>query len=100
MLCAATMPPDKLCRDNAKLQQQTAIINAETEAQKKIIDSKAEATKREQEGYTYKMWIEDEDSIRQKLNLIKKYNLTGAAFWQKGFEKDDIWQIVKSQIME
>ena len=46
------------------------------------------------------MWIEDEDSIRQKLNLIKKYNLTGAAFWQKGFEKDDIWQIVKSQIME
>ena len=49
---------------------------------------------------TYKMWIEDEDSIRQKLNLIKKYNLTGAAFWQKGFEKDDIWQIVKSQIME
>ena len=49
---------------------------------------------------TYKMGIEDEDSIRQKLNLIKKYNLTGAAFWQKGFEKDDIWQIVKSQIME
>ena len=49
---------------------------------------------------TYKMWIEDEDSIKQKLNLIKKYNLTGAAFWQKGFEKDDIWQIVKSQIME
>ena len=25
---------------------------------------------------TYKMWIEDEDSVRQKLNLIKKYNLT------------------------
>ena len=32
--------------------------------------------------------------------VLKKYNLTGAAFWQKGFEKDDIWQIVKSQIME
>ena len=38
-----------------------------------------------------------EDKI---FSTIKKYNLIGAAFWQKGFEKDDIWQIVKSQIME
>ena len=36
-----------------KEQQQTEIINAETEAQKKVIDSKAKAKKRLQEGYTY-----------------------------------------------
>ena len=37
----------------AKLQQRTAVINAETEAQKTVIASKAMATKRTQEGYTY-----------------------------------------------
>ena len=37
----------------AKLRQQTAVIDAETAAQRKIIASKAEAARREQEGYTY-----------------------------------------------
>jgi len=37
----------------AKLKQQTEIINAETEAKKTIIESQAIATKRAQEGYTY-----------------------------------------------
>lgn len=37
----------------AKLQQQTELIRAQTEAQKIIIDSQANATKRVQEGYTY-----------------------------------------------
>ena len=29
----------------------------------------------EQEGYTYKMWIEDEKSIQAKLSLMQQYNL-------------------------
>lgn len=37
----------------AKLRQQTAVIDAETEAQKTVIASQAMATKRAQEGYTY-----------------------------------------------
>ncbi|MDV4150283.1 SPFH domain-containing protein [Clostridium sp. AL.422] len=37
----------------AKLQQRTAVIHAETESQKTVIASKAMATKRIQEGYTY-----------------------------------------------
>ena len=37
----------------AKLQQQTNIIYAHTEAQKIVIDSQAQATKRAQEGYSY-----------------------------------------------
>lgn len=49
---------------------------------------------------TYKMWIEDSASITQKLNLIDKYKLAGAAFWQKGFEDESIWNIIKEKIME
>ena len=37
----------------AKIQQQTAIIDAETQAQRTVIESQAIATKRQQEGYTY-----------------------------------------------
>ncbi len=37
----------------AKIRQQTAVIDAETEAQKAVIASQAMATKRQQEGYTY-----------------------------------------------
>lgn len=52
-----------------------------------------------QDNATYKMWIEDEKSISQKLNLIEKYNLAGAAFWQKGFEDESIWNVIKQKLM-
>ena len=49
-------------------------------------------------GYTYKMWLEDEDSIKCKIDLVKKYNLSGVAFWQKGIELDTIWEVVKKNL--
>lgn len=52
----------------------------------------------EQSGYTYKMWIEDEESIKAKFDIMHKYNLAGAAYWQKDFESADIWNIVKEEI--
>lgn len=52
----------------------------------------------EQSGYTYKMWIEDEESIKAKFDIMNKYNLAGAAYWQKDFESANIWNIVKEEI--
>lgn len=43
----------------------------------------------------YQMWIEDEKSIREKLNLINQYELVGGAFWAKDRETDSIWSIAK-----
>ncbi len=43
----------------------------------------------------YQMWIEDEKSIREKLNLINQYELAGGAFWAKDRETEDIWKIAK-----
>lgn len=51
-----------------------------------------------QNGATYKMWIEDEKSIEAKLDLITKYNLAGAAFWEKDMETDSIWDLVSSKL--
>ena len=52
----------------------------------------------EKNGATYKMWIEDERSLNAKFDIMDKYNLAGAGYWQKGFEDDSIWNLVKQRI--
>ena len=49
-------------------------------------------------GNTYKMWIEDERSIKEKLSLISEFELAGAAFWSKGRESDKIWSTIKENL--
>ena len=46
------------------------------------------------DGNTYKMWLEEEKSLSQKLELVKKQKLAGASFWKLGFEKDSIWDTI------
>ncbi len=46
----------------------------------------------------YKMWIEDEDSISAKLDLVNKYDLAGAGFWEKDRENEDVWDIVAEKL--
>lgn len=41
---------------------------------------------------TYKVWMEDENSIKLRMDLVKKHNLAGAAFWRKGFERPEVWE--------
>lgn len=50
------------------------------------------------DNVTYKMWIEDENSISYKLDLVNKYNLAGAGFWEKDREKEIIWDIVAQKL--
>lgn len=52
----------------------------------------------DQNGYTYKMWVEDEESFNEKMKLINKYDLAGAGYWRKGFEDSSIWNIVKENL--
>lgn len=51
-----------------------------------------------QNGAVYKMWIEDLKSISAKLDLINKYKLAGAAYWEKDRESPEIWDIVKEKL--
>ena len=53
----------------------------------------------EEDGKTYKMWIENEKSVGEKINLANQYNLAGIAFWEKDRESnDEFWTIVKEQL--
>ena len=45
-----------------------------------------------------KMWIEDETSISNKLDIINKYNLRGAGFWELGRESSDFWNVVVDKL--
>lgn len=52
----------------------------------------------EENGTTYKMWLEEEKSIQAKFALMKQYNLAGAAYWAKDREKSNIWDIIAEEI--
>lgn len=52
----------------------------------------------EQDGKTYKMWIEDETSLKRKVSLVKQYNLAGVASWEKDRESDNIWKVIKQEL--
>lgn len=43
----------------------------------------------------YQVWLEDEDSIRVKLNIMDKYGIGGVAAWKLGFEVDSIWDVIE-----
>ncbi len=47
---------------------------------------------------TKQIWIEDEDSLKAKLSLIKENNLGGVASWEKDMEKDDVWDLINNEI--
>ncbi|MGC4018785.1 MAG: glycosyl hydrolase family 18 protein [Muricomes sp.] len=46
------------------------------------------------DGGTYKIWLEDSESIEEKLRLIKDNDLAGVAEWRLGWENSSIWDII------
>ena len=52
----------------------------------------------EKNGTIYKMWIEDENSIKEKLSLIKEKDLQGAGFWAKDYEIESIWKTIQESL--
>lgn len=52
----------------------------------------------EKEGCTYQIWIEDNDSIAAKVQLVPKYGLAGVAAWKLGFENSEIWSTITNNL--
>ena len=48
--------------------------------------------------YTKKIWIEDEKSLTEKINLIRNNNLAGVASWENGMETDNFWTFLKESL--
>ena len=52
----------------------------------------------EEDGLIHKMWIEDENSIGEKLNLVEKYKLAGAAYWTKDRESEEVLDVISEKL--
>ncbi len=48
----------------------------------------------EYEGSTYQIWLEEEQSIEEKMTLIREYGLAGVASWRLGYERSSIWDVI------
>mgnify|MGYP002545321788 FL=1 len=40
------------------------------------------------------IWLEDETSVKARLELMNKYEIAGAGYWKLGLESDDIWNTI------
>jgi len=90
--------------DRAKNIKNYSIDNA-----KKLIEEKNAAIKWDvesgqyiatyfEDGNEYKMWLEDEKSLAEKVELVKKYNLKGICMWELNWGNDDIWSAIEQAI--
>lgn len=52
----------------------------------------------EEKNTTKKMWVEDLESIRAKIELITKYNLAGSAAWEKDREDPEVWSVINQEL--
>jgi spore germination protein YaaH len=47
---------------------------------------------------TVKIWIEDELSMKKRIELVRTYDLAGVASWSRGQEKTEIWPLIKETL--
>lgn len=51
-----------------------------------------------EDGRTNMIWVEDDESIREKLSLVQEYELAGAAYWEKDRETDSVWSVISEML--
>jgi spore germination protein YaaH len=45
-----------------------------------------------------RIWLEDETSVKARIELVKKYDLAGVASWRRGYETPNIWNVIQSSL--
>ena len=48
----------------------------------------------EADGGTYRIWLEDEKSLEEKLKVIRENSLAGVAEWSLGMESSGVWDLI------
>ena len=44
----------------------------------------------------YQIWLEENESIQVKLNVMDANNIAGVAEWKLGFENASVWDIIET----
>ena len=57
-------------------------------------------TEYEEDGALYRIWIENDISIEEKMKLIQENDLAGVAEWKLGFQKNTVWDVIHKYLTE
>ncbi len=49
-------------------------------------------------GATYRIWLEEETSLKKKLEVVNKQGAAGVAFWKLGFERAATWSTIEGEL--
>lgn len=52
------------------------------------------------DGTSYEIWMEDAESLREKLAVMNKYGVAGVAQWKLGLETSDVWAVIEEYMNE
>ncbi|MEF3302940.1 glycosyl hydrolase family 18 protein [Paenibacillus sp. GYB003] len=48
-------------------------------------------------GYRYVFWLENEETVKARVDIAAKYDLAGIAAWRLGYETTDVWNAILQQ---
>lgn len=88
------------------LDETTSVSLGMADAQKRIKNAGVTAVWQDSNGcyyakwsqdnnVTFEIWLENNRSIKEKLEVMKSHRLAGCAFWKLGYEKKKIWKTVE-----
>lgn len=46
----------------------------------------------------YQLWVEDEDSIMAKLNVMRAKDIAGVAVWRLGYGTPEVWEMISAYV--
>lgn len=49
-------------------------------------------------GSKYQIWVENEDSIMLKLNVMRARDIAGVAVWRLGYGNKDVWEAISAYL--
>ncbi len=84
----------ELSSEAVSMAEARSRINANEAAISWLEDCGQNYSQYENGGITYKVWLEDAQSLEKKLDVMKENELAGAAFWKAGMETADVWETI------
>lgn len=51
-----------------------------------------------EDGKLNRIWMEDEVSMKARVDLVNKYQLAGIASWRRGYELPPIWSLINNAL--
>ncbi|MCL1998421.1 MAG: glycosyl hydrolase family 18 protein [Turicibacter sp.] len=53
----------------------------------------------DEEGFVYRIWVEDEMSVAAKMGVFREHDVGGVAFWRRGLEIEGVWGVVEEGLV-